>query len=73
MTASEVRKLLESGTEPDEVIRRLVDTGLWTTAGAQEIVSFMTRGPDQLLGATVRLPRSRGLDRRSRARRLEWI
>jgi hypothetical protein len=72
--ASDVRKLLDAGTKPDEVIRRLVNTGLWTEAGAKEIVSFMTRGPDPLFTTTLRLPRTRDwFDRRSRARKPEWV
>ena len=59
LSASDVRDMLEVGVEHSAIIERLVDTGAWSKSGANEIVRFMTRGPDALMKTSVRLPRSK--------------
>lgn len=49
LTPHDIRQLLESGIDPREVAGRLVDTGCWSKAGANEIVAFLTRGPDVVM------------------------
>ena len=49
LTPVEIRRLLDSGVQGAEVIRLLVATGNWSNAGAADIVSFLTRGPDAFL------------------------
>jgi hypothetical protein len=59
LTEWEVLNMLELGVEHGVIIERLVETGDWSTSGANEIVRFMTRGPDPLMNAHVPLPRPR--------------
>ena len=70
----DVRGMLAAGVGETEVIRQLVATGSWSKSGANEIVRFMTRGPDALMKASVLLPRpkrpSSGL--RAGVRRGSW-
>jgi len=54
---SDVRTMLQSGTDPSDIIERLVETGAWSNSGATEIVRFMTRGPDALMNTNTPLPR----------------
>lgn len=49
LTAMDVQEMLDSGSRRSEVVARLVETGIWSDAGAQEIVRFLTEGPDELL------------------------
>jgi hypothetical protein len=57
LSAWDVRKMLDSGVGQHEIIRRLIDTGVWSRAGAAEIVQFMTYGPDPLMKQTASLRR----------------
>ena len=59
LTEWEVRNMLELGVEHGVIIDRLVETGDWSKSGANEIVRFMTRGPDRLLSVSVPLPKFR--------------
>lgn len=52
MTAADVRKLLDRGAHPSDVVAQLVEAGIWSDAGAKEIVRFLTDGPDELLSRT---------------------
>lgn len=54
---SDVRRMLGTGVDKAEVIKQLVATGDWTQSGANEIVRFLTRGPDALLRTSLKLPR----------------
>ena len=58
--------MLDSGVGEHEIIRRLIETGVWSSAGAADIVQFMTRGPDPLMKQTVSLPRPKQPRVRSR-------
>lgn len=49
--------MLDAGTSEGELIRQLVATGSYTRSGANEIVRFMTRGPDALMNTSLKLPR----------------
>jgi len=53
LTPREIRQLLESGVKAPELVERLVATGTWSESGALEILSFMTRGPDELIGSDM--------------------
>ena len=53
LTPSVVRKLLDAGVEQPQIVARLVATGNWSPAGAREIISFLTGGPDVLLKVGV--------------------
>ena len=64
LTESDVRNMLALGVAHGVIIERLVETGDWSKSGANEIVRFMTRGPDRLFGVSVPLPKTR----RSRSR-----
>ena len=55
----EVRNMLELGVEHGVVVDRLVETGDWSKSGANEIVRFMTRGPDRLFSVSIPLPKFR--------------
>ena len=57
LTASDVRMMLELGVNPSNVAERLVESGAWSKSGANEIVRFMTRGPDPLMRVSMPLPR----------------
>ena len=74
LTEWEVRNMLELGVEHSVVIERLVETGNWTKSGANEIVRFMTRGPDALMKTSLKLPRPKRATGSSRAgvRRGSW-
>jgi hypothetical protein len=37
----QIRRLLDTGVDEDEVVRLLVATGSWSTSGASEIVSLL--------------------------------
>ena len=41
------------------VVDRFVETGDWSKSGANEIVRFMTRGPDRLFSVSIPLPKFR--------------
>ena len=49
VTAADVRTMLERGTPRSEILAQLRGTGVWSDAGAHEIVRFMTSGPDEWL------------------------
>lgn len=49
VTAAAVRTMLDRGTPRSEVLAQLRGTGVWSDAGAHEIVRFMTSGPDEWL------------------------
>jgi hypothetical protein len=53
VTPVEIRSLLDSGVDEDEIIRSLVATGNWSEPGAKDIVSSLPNGGD-LVGARVR-------------------
>jgi hypothetical protein len=53
LAPSDVRKLLDAGVEPPQIAQRLVETGNWSPDGANEIISFLTTGPDVLLKVGV--------------------
>lgn len=55
MTATDVRKLIDQGVPQAQIVTRLERTGIWSEAGAREIVRFMTTGPDSLLAKHLRL------------------
>jgi hypothetical protein len=57
LSAWDVRKMLDSGVGRHEIVRRLIETGVWSRAGAAEIVQFMTSGPDPLMKQTASLGR----------------
>ena len=57
MTATEVRKMIDRGVPHTEIVGHLESTGVWSQAGAREIVRFMATGPDSLLAKHVRLVR----------------
>jgi hypothetical protein len=38
-----VKRLLESGIEPDRIAQLLVATGVWSESGASDIISTMAR------------------------------
>jgi hypothetical protein len=61
VTPGGVRRLLESGIQPERVARLLVATGDWSESGASDIVSTLVneanrQGPTVVAGAEVRLP-----------------
>jgi len=61
VTPSGVRRLLESGIQPERVAQLLVATGDWSESGASDIVSTLAneahrRGPRVVAGAEVRPP-----------------
>jgi hypothetical protein len=60
LTAADVRKMLDRGAHHSEVVDQLVSTGIWSDAGAKEIVRFMTHGPDELLDRNRSLPTQKG-------------
>lgn len=70
----DVRGMLAAGVDEAEIIQRLVATGNWTQSGANEIVRFLTRGPDALLKTSIKLPRLKRAADSSRAgvRRGSW-
>ena len=74
LSTADVHKMLELGVEHRVIVERLVETGDWSKSGANEIVRFMTRGPDALMKTSVLLPRpkrpSSGL--RAGVRRGSW-
>lgn len=74
MTAADVQAQLDRGADEGAVIEQLVATGYWTKSGANEIVRFLTRGPDRLLAHNLRLPRPRpaGDPRGPGVRRGSW-
>jgi len=74
LNESDVRAMLDAGTSEGEVIRQLVATGSYTRSGANEIVRFMTRGPDALMSTSLKLPRPKRVADSSRAgvRRGSW-
>ncbi len=74
LTASDVRTMLESGVNPSNIAERLVETGAWSKSGANEIVRFMTRGPDPLMRVNMPLPRPKPEPdtRRAGLRRGSW-
>jgi hypothetical protein len=74
LSESDVRKMLELGVEHSAIIERLVETGDWSKSGANEIVRFMTRGPDALMRTSLKLPRPNLAADSSRAgfRRGSW-
>jgi hypothetical protein len=45
--------MLDTGVGHQEIARRLIETGVWSRAGAAEIVQFMTSGSDPLMKQTV--------------------
>ena len=49
VTAADVRTMLDRGTPRSEVLAQLRGTGVWSDAGAREILRFMTSGPDEWL------------------------
>lgn len=56
LTEADVRAMLASGVDEAEIIGRLVASGDWSPGGANEIVRFLTRGPDALFRTSLRLP-----------------
>ena len=74
LSESDVRNMLELGVEHSAIIERLVETGDWSKSGANEIVRFMTRGPDALMNTSLKLPRPKRDTDSSRAgvRRGSW-
>ena len=48
VTPSGVRRLLESGIEPERVTRLLVATGAWSESGASDIVAMLAVEGDPL-------------------------
>lgn len=74
LNESDVRGMLAAGVGEAEVIRQLVATGSWSQSGANEIVRFMTRGPDALLKTSLKLPRPKLVANTTRAgvRRGSW-
>jgi hypothetical protein len=61
VTPSGVRRLLESGIQPERVAQLLVATGDWSESGASDIVATLANeahrvGPRVMAGAEVRLP-----------------
>lgn len=67
LTAHDVRRLLDAGTDHSDIVTYLVKSGIWSTNGANEIVRFLTQGPDELLASHVPPPDGR-LERRARHR-----
>ena len=59
LTPTDVRRLLDTGADPTTIAVQLVASGVWSTNGADEIIRFLTAGPDALLAR--QLP---ALDRR---------
>lgn len=59
LAEQDVRGMLDAGVPQTEVVQQLVATGNWSQTGANEIVRFLTRGPDRLLAHNLRLPRPR--------------
>ena len=57
MTATDVQKMIDRGVPQTRIVSQLESTGIWSEAGAKEIVRFMTAGPDSLLGKHIRLVR----------------
>ena len=55
LSESDVRDMLELGVEHSGIVDRLVETGDWSKSGANEIVRFMTRGPDALMRTSLKL------------------
>jgi hypothetical protein len=47
VTLERVKRLLDRGANEEAVIRLLVSTGQWTEAGAADIVSTLTGGPER--------------------------
>ncbi len=61
VTPSGVRRLLESGIQPERVAQLLVATGAWSESGASDIVSTLGNdanrlGPGVVAGAEARVP-----------------
>jgi len=61
VTPSGVRRLLESGIQPERVAQLLVATGAWSESGASEIVSTLANeanrlDPKVIVGTEVQLP-----------------
>ena len=48
VTPSGVRRLLESGIEPERVAQFLVATGVWSESGASDIVSTLANDTKRL-------------------------
>ena len=46
LPTGEITELLESGVDPQEIVRRMVATGDWSDAGAVDFVSFLAHGLD---------------------------
>ena len=46
VSASDVHAMLRAGVGRPEIIRQLIATGVWTRAGATEIVLFISRAVD---------------------------
>jgi len=46
LPTGEITELLESGVDTREIVRRMVETGDWSEAGAVGFVSFLTHGPN---------------------------
>ncbi len=59
LTANHVRRLLDAGTDHSDIANQLVESGAWSTDGANEIIRFLTRGPDLFLARHLPLPDSR--------------
>jgi hypothetical protein len=49
LTANDVRRLLAAGAEHTQIVEHLVNSGIWSPSGANEIVRFLDEGPDELL------------------------
>ena len=64
VTTNDVRRMIDHGVAQTTIVKRLASTGIWSEAGAQEIVRFMATGPDPLLANHLKLvrnpPRRRG-------------
>ena len=60
VTPGGVRRLLDSGAEPERIARLLVATGAWSEAGALDIVSTLSTdssrlASDVMVGAEIGL------------------
>ena len=74
LSEADVRAMLTSGVAEAAIINRLVESGDWSQSGANEIVRFLTRGPDALMTTSLKLPRPKRAGSSSRAgvRRGSW-
>jgi hypothetical protein len=65
LTLNDVRRLLDAGADHSDIAEYLVNSGIWSTNGANEIIRFLTRGPDELL-ARHWTPPAAHLEKRAR-------